>query len=68
MGEEDFFSTIKLPAAYQPHNLKILSSNLRGGNAKLWASQVALGAKNMPACPGNRLNSWIRKFPWRRKW
>ena len=51
-GEEDYFSTIKLPAAYQSHNLKVLSSNLRGGNAKLWASQVVLGVKNMPASAG----------------
>ena len=33
-----------------------------------WASQVALGAKNLPANAGHRFDPWVGKIPWRRTW
>ena len=36
-----------------------------------WAFQVALVVKKLPANAGDmrhRLDPWVRKIPWRRKW
>ena len=38
---------------------------------QLWASQVALGVKSLPANAGDktfRFDPWIWKIPWRRAW
>ena len=40
-------------------------------NTTLWASQVALGVKNLPASAGDvrhRFDPWVGKIPWRRAW
>ena len=34
----------------------------------IWATLLPQSVKNLPACRKCQFDSWVEKFPWRRKW